>query len=47
MCNTPARTIRGLIAKARLCKIDSDCIGADHMAESIVDDLLALDGGAA
>jgi hypothetical protein len=46
MCNTPARTIRGLIAKARLCKIDPDCIG-DHMTESIVDDLLALDGGAA
>jgi hypothetical protein len=37
----PAHTIRGLIAKARLCEIDPDALG-DEIASSIVEDLLAM-----
>ena len=42
LCRTPARTIRGLIAKARAASIDGP---HEHITRSIVDDLLALDGG--
>jgi hypothetical protein len=48
VCETPARTMRGLIAKARIGEIDPEVVG-QCVAQSIIDDLLALNavGGAA
>jgi hypothetical protein len=43
-CETPARTMRGLIAKARIGEIDPEVVG-QYVAQSIIDDLLALDAG--
>jgi hypothetical protein len=48
LCQTPATSLRGLIVKARLGKIDPDALGR-FLTPSILDDLLALaalDGGA-
>lgn len=41
LCETPARTMRGLITKARIGEIDDVVVGRD-IAPSIVADLLAL-----
>jgi hypothetical protein len=45
LCRTPARTIRGLVVKARATKIDEGGM-YDGLRQSIIDNLLALDGGA-
>jgi hypothetical protein len=45
LCDTPARTVRGLQVKARATKIDTGEMFHD-LRQSILDDLLALDGGA-
>jgi hypothetical protein len=45
LCNTPARTIHDLAAKARATKIDNGGM-FDGLRQSIVDDLLGLDAGA-
>jgi hypothetical protein len=44
LCNTRARSLRGLSAKARLYEIDPDALGY-RMGPSIIDDLCALDAG--
>jgi hypothetical protein len=41
LCETPARTIGGLIAKARLVEIDQDALG-HRIGPSIIGDLLAM-----
>jgi hypothetical protein len=41
LCDTRACSLRGLFAKARLCKIDPDAL-TDFLTPSILDDLLAL-----
>jgi hypothetical protein len=45
LCRTPARTIRGLVVKARATKIDEGGM-FDGLRQSIIDNLLALDAGA-
>jgi hypothetical protein len=42
LCDTRARSLRGLSAKARLCEIDPEALG-QFLTPSIIDDLLALD----
>ena len=43
LCEVPAHTLSGLITKARTAEIDQDAIGG-QLADSIVDDLLAMEG---
>jgi hypothetical protein len=43
LCNTPARTVRGLITKARATTIDDAMF--DGLRRSIVADRRALDAG--
>ena len=45
LCRTPARTIRGLVVKARATKIDEGGM-YDGLRQSIIDNLLALDAAA-
>jgi hypothetical protein len=44
LCDTPARSIRDLQVKARATKIDEGGM-FERLERSIVDDVLALDGG--
>jgi hypothetical protein len=46
LCATPAHSIAGLVTKARVTSIDNGEM-FDDLRRSIVDDLLAIDAGAA